>query len=96
MIDPNSPLANLVMVFSRPGCGPCTGTKRMLQKLGVEYVEIDLATNEEAAPVLKAAGAAEAPVVTYGGRIWTTGFNPDRLEKLAEVILHPWPEEAAA
>lgn len=75
----------VVRVYTKPGCGPCTATKRMFDSLGVEYVEED-ATDERNIEAFKALGFLSAPVVVAGvsGDDMWAGFQPDRIKELAD------------
>ncbi len=81
----------IIVYTNGPGCQPCKATKRKLDKLGLEYDEVD-ATNELFAA--EARGWAKAfdldtvtPIVLVaprGGQVtdaWS-GFRPDRLDSL--------------
>jgi glutaredoxin-like protein NrdH len=84
-----------VRVYTSRGCGPCIATKRILDRLGVPFIEVGPGEGEEARAELRDRGFMQSPVVMYGDEVWTYGpVDPERLEKLAAVVLHPWPEEA--
>lgn len=74
--------SEIVTIYTRPHCGPCTATKRALAKAGIAFVEVsleDVTDNQRAA--FQAAGFMEAPVVlTPGGDAWA-GFRPDRIKQ---------------
>jgi glutaredoxin-like protein NrdH len=54
----------------------------MMQKINVEYREVDLSVNEEAYQMVKALGYSAAPVVVAGEEHWS-GFRPERIQSLA-------------
>jgi len=71
-------------VYTRPGCQPCTATKRKLKKHGFTFTELDTSINEAAAQFLRDAGYTEAPVVIASdGQEWT-GFRPDLIQAYAD------------
>lgn len=74
--------SEIVTIYTRPNCGPCTATKRALAKAGIAFREVSLeeATDEQRA-AFQAAGFVQAPVVlTPGGDAWA-GFRPDRIKQ---------------
>lgn len=71
-----------VVIYTLPSCVQCDTTKRMMQKIDVEYREVDLSVNEEAYQMVKALGYSAAPVVVAGEEHWS-GFRPDRIQSLA-------------
>jgi glutaredoxin-like protein NrdH len=71
-----------ITVYSKPACVQCTATYRALDKLGLDYEVVDLATDEHALADMLALGHQQAPVVFADGEYWT-GFRPDRIKALA-------------
>jgi glutaredoxin-like protein NrdH len=57
-------------------------TKRMLDKLGVEYSTVDITQDEQAMAMVLAMGFTSAPVVISGDLAWA-GFQPDKINLLA-------------
>jgi glutaredoxin-like protein NrdH len=58
-------------------------TKRLMDKIGVEYSTIDIVENPEELDKLIAMGYRAAPVVmTEEGESWA-GFQPDKITALA-------------
>lgn len=73
----------MVTVFSKSNCHPCNITKRILQKLGVEFIEERVDKNPEALARIKELGYLQVPVVvTPDGDHWS-GLQPDRINSLA-------------
>lgn len=71
-----------VVLFSRPGCGPCIATRRALDQRGLRFDTIDTSQDECAASYLRALGFTESPVVmVHDGKTWT-GFRPDLIEAI--------------
>lgn len=71
-------------VYTTNNCQPCKMTKRHLDKMGLEFSEINIVENPEALAQLKAMGYTSAPVVVSAtGESWS-GFNPTKLNSLKE------------
>lgn len=71
-----------VTVYTRPNCGPCSATKRALEKAGIDFTIVDLVEDTEALATVKALGYLQAPVVVTDSEHWG-GFRPDRIKALA-------------
>lgn len=71
-----------ITVYSMPSCMQCRATMRALDKAGLAYRVVDLASDEEALNRVRAMGHAQAPVVVAGDENWS-GFCPDRIKALA-------------
>ncbi len=74
----------MVTVYSKEHCVQCNATKRQLNKLGIEYTEINLMEDAEALESFKAQGFMQAPIVVANGEIWS-GYRPDMIKKVAAV-----------
>lgn len=75
----------MVVVYSKPGCGACVATKRVLDKAGVSYETVDVSVDSEAHDMLVERGFSAMPVVAPGEDVgsWFDGFQ---LARLREVI----------
>lgn len=72
-------MTDQIIVYSKPQCPQCDATKRYLDKNGVRYTVVDLATNPEALDHVKnTLGHTRAPVVEAGTNNWS-GHNPTLL-----------------
>ena len=71
-----------VTVYTKPACVQCNATYKALDKQGVEYATVDIATDPEARDYVMALGYLQAPVVVAGEDHWS-GFRPDRIKALA-------------
>lgn len=71
----------IVNIYGKPDCMACEATKRLLNKYNVEYLEIDVSTDEEALAYAQSLGYAKLPVVVAGDDHWC-GFHPDKLARL--------------
>ena len=75
-----------VTVYTRstPFCGKCVATKRWLTKRGIEFTEVDMATDPSALAWAKSRGHLAAPVVavsTPAGDVEWSDFRVDLLEQ---------------
>lgn len=75
-----------VILYSKVACQPCKATKRHLDKIGVEYQEINLDTNPDKIEYMKRKGHKQAPFVEVylNNELHTewSGFSPDHLAQL--------------
>lgn len=83
-----------VTVYSTgPTCQRCTLTKKHLTRLGVDFTEVRIDEDTDAAEALKAQGFTTAPVVHYnlpdadgpGAEVWFDGYRPDSLNAIKAV-----------
>lgn len=76
--------ADHFVVFSKDPCVQCNSTYLLLDKLGVEYVSIDISKEQEAFDYVKSVDATlmQAPIVFGGGDYWQ-GFNPLKIKEHA-------------
>lgn len=72
-----------VIVYSKPSCVQCNFTKRTLNKLGVEFEEVNITENEEGRERVAELGFVQVPVVDFNGEVFS-GYRPEKLEKLSK------------
>ena len=73
----------MTIVYTKPQCVQCDMTKRLMDKIGVEYTTVDIVENPEEMQKLIDMGYRAAPVVmTEEGESWA-GFQPDKITGLA-------------
>jgi glutaredoxin-like protein NrdH len=73
----------MTTVYTKSNCVQCDMTKRMMDKIGVEYTTVDIEENPEELQKLVDMGYRAAPVVmTEDGEMWS-GFQPSKIEELA-------------
>ena len=73
----------MTTVYTKPQCVQCDMTKRLMDKIGVEYNTVDISQDPDELNKLIALGYRAAPVVvTDDGDSWA-GFNPDKIAELA-------------
>ena len=73
----------MVVVYSKPSCGACVATKRVLDKAGVEYRTVDVSVDSAAREMVEA-GFSAMPVVAPGEDVgsWFGGFQIHRLREV--------------
>ena len=73
----------MTIVYTKPQCVQCDMTKRLMDKIGVEYTTVDIVENPEELQKLIDMGYRAAPVVmTEDGDMWS-GFQPEKITNLA-------------
>ena len=73
----------MTIVYTKPSCVQCDMTKRLMDRIGVEYTTVDILENPEELEKLIAMGYRSAPVVVASnGESWA-GFQPDKISELA-------------
>lgn len=73
----------MVTVFSTPACFPCKFTKQRMDDLGIDFVDRDVSTDQEAAEIVRELGYKGVPVVLLASGEHWQGLNPDRIDALA-------------
>jgi glutaredoxin-like protein NrdH len=73
----------MVTVYTKPACVQCEATKRMMDKLSIEYDAVDITVDKEAFDMLVSKGFKSAPVVITNDDSWA-GFNPDKISGLVD------------
>lgn len=72
----------MTIVYTKNNCVQCDMTKRLMDKIGVEYETINISENPEELDKLVELGYRSAPVVMTDNDSWA-GFNPDKIAELA-------------
>lgn len=72
----------MTTVYTKPSCVQCDMTKRMLDKIGVEYNTVDITEDSAAMEMVLGLGFKSAPVVITDSDSWA-GFQPDKINSLA-------------
>jgi len=73
----------MITVYGQPGCGPCRGVTRQLDKANVPYEYIDLAQHPDQHKRLIEAGCRQTPIIETPARRFT-GNDPDKLNDAIE------------
>ena len=71
-----------VTVYTKPACVQCDATKRLMDKLNIEYSTVDITVDTDAFDMLISKGFQAAPVVITEDDSWA-GFNPEKIGGLA-------------
>ena len=77
----------VVRIYTKDRCVQCDMSKRLMKRLGIEYVEED-ATDAGNLAAFKELGFLAAPVVAVGDSaddMWS-GFQPERIKEIAARI----------
>lgn len=72
----------MTTVYTKPSCVQCDMTKKMLDKIGVDYETVDIMEDSDAMEMILGMGFKSAPVVITDTDSWA-GFNPDKINSLA-------------
>lgn len=67
---------------------PCKMTKRMFDKAGVEYQEINMEDNPSEREKVVKAGFVSAPVIEVDGEFVASGFKPETVRNILTAIEH--------
>lgn len=68
-----------------PSCVQCNQTKKMMDRLGIVYTEIDLRERPDLVEKFKQQGLTAAPIVTTDRKVWS-GFRLEKIKSLATYI----------
>lgn len=73
---------NKVRVYSTPTCPYCIRTKQFLKENNIEFENIDVSANQEAAQEMtEKSGQMGVPVLDINGEI-VIGFDKDKISQL--------------
>ncbi len=67
-----------VIVYSQPGCPPCTSAKEFLTRHGIEFEVKDISRDRQAIDELIALGSQSTPTIKVGDRVMI-GFRQREL-----------------
>lgn len=74
-----------VKIYTTPICPFCLAVKEFLKSKGIQFEEIDVSKNEEAAKeMIEKSGQMGVPVVEIDGEI-VVGFNKEKISKLLNI-----------
>lgn len=72
-----------ITVYTKPACGQCGATFKVLDKARINYRKIDVTQNPEAREYVMGRGYLAMPVVYLPADEHWSGFRPDRLNRIA-------------
>jgi glutaredoxin len=76
-------MADKVVLYTTPMCGPCEQVKAYLTALGVDFDVVDVMMDEEAADLLDSKGIRSAPALAVGDKIVAgAALNTDKIDEL--------------
>lgn len=71
----------IIKIYSTPTCPYCTKAKEFLKEEGIEFEDIDVASNQDAAKeMIEKSGQMGVPVIDIDGKI-LIGFDQAKLEE---------------
>lgn len=70
-----------VIIYTLPSCVQCDTSKRLMNRLGIEYEEIDMSKDEAAVEYVKELGYTAAPIIVNGSTHWS-GFRMEMINGL--------------
>jgi mycoredoxin len=71
-----APEAALVTMYTTPWCGYCVRLKRLMQREGIAFAEVDIETDERAADIVMSANGGNRTVPTLVFADGTALTNP--------------------
>ena len=75
-----------IVLYTKPGCGPCAATKHAMESRGIPFEAIDVMDDDAALNAIKGLGYLTVPVVLvqdgHAAEHWG-GFQLDRIADLA-------------
>lgn len=75
-----------IVLYTKPGCGPCAATKHAMESRGIAHEVIDVMDDDAALDAIKGLGYLTVPVVLVhdgdAAEHWG-GFQLDRIADLA-------------
>lgn len=74
-------MANKITIFSKNNCMQCKMTKKLLDKEGADYQEINIDERPDMIDYVKDLGFSAVPVVKAGDIIFS-GFQPAKLKEI--------------
>jgi len=75
-----------IRVYTTPTCPFCTMTKEFLKEKGIEFEDIDVSANREAAiELFEKSGQMAVPQIEINGKI-IVGFDKEAIEKELEDV----------
>lgn len=73
----------MTIVYTKPNCVQCDMTKRLMDKIGVQYTAVDIVENPQELEKLVEMGFRAAPVVVADDGTSWAGFQPDKITALS-------------
>ena len=75
----------MIKIYSTPACLYCVSLKKFLEERGIEFIDIDVSKDRQAAEeMVKKSGQMGVPVIDIGGEI-IVGFDREKICKLLNI-----------
>ncbi|PTV70234.1 glutaredoxin domain-containing protein [Agrobacterium pusense] len=81
----------MTTLYTKPGCVQCTALARSMTRAGIDFDIVDISEDREAFDLVVGMGFRQVPVVVADGIDPFSGFNPAKVEELAQVSAAPSP-----
>lgn len=81
----------MTTLYTKPGCVQCTALARSMTRAGIEFDIVDISEDQDAFDLVVGLGFRQVPVVIADGIDPFSGFNPAKVEELAQVSAAPSP-----
>jgi len=75
----------LVTIWTKANCVQCTQSKKLMDRLGIRYEEMNLEKHPEQTQAFIDAGLTAAPIVVTDIKRWS-GFRMDKIQSLASYL----------
>lgn len=75
-----------IQIWTKSNCVQCEQTKKMMDKLNIEYVEENLEENPLMVEGFKQQGLLAAPIVVTDTGLRWSGFRIDKIKNIAHTL----------
>lgn len=75
-----------VKLYSKPNCPQCKATHRALEKHQIPFEYVDISQDSDALDYVTGLGYSQAPVVVVSDDHHWSGFRPDRIQALKQLV----------
>lgn len=72
----------MVTVYTKTNCPQCRMTEKLLDKMHIDYMNINIDENDSVRQRLRNKNIKSTPAVFKGGKFLFNGFKPDEIRKL--------------
>lgn len=79
-------MPNTVKLYTKPNCPQCHMTKRALEKHEIPYETIDVSQDPDSLEYVRGLGYSAAPVVVVNDDHHWSGFRPESIAGLKELV----------
>lgn len=75
----------LITVWTKSNCVACVQSKKLMDKLAIRYVEMNLEEHPDTLQAFIEQGYTAAPIVVTDRKVWS-GFRMDKIKSLANYL----------